>query len=34
MGLTPFSCQRENVADWVLLGRANVSPFLDNRPLL
>jgi hypothetical protein len=27
-------CQRENDADWVLLGRATVSPFLDNRPLL
>ncbi len=26
--------QRENDADWVLLGRATVSPFLDNRPLL
>jgi hypothetical protein len=27
-------CQRENDSDWVLLGRATVSPFLDNRPLL
>ena len=27
-------CQRENDTDWVLLGRATVSPFLDNRPLL
>jgi hypothetical protein len=27
-------CQRENDADWVLLGRATVSPFQDNRPLL
>ncbi len=27
-------CQRENDADWVLLSRATVSPFLDNRPLL
>lgn len=26
--------QRENDADWVLLGRATFSPFLDNRPLL
>jgi hypothetical protein len=25
-------CQRENNADWVLLARATVSPFLDNRP--
>ncbi len=27
-------CQREGDADWVLLGRATVSPFTDNRPLL
>ena len=27
-------CQRENDIDWTLLGRATVSPFLDNRPLL
>jgi len=27
-------CQREGDADWVLLGRATVSPFADNRPLL
>ncbi|MDD5265875.1 MAG: hypothetical protein PHO08_01935 [Methylococcales bacterium] len=27
-------CQRENDADWVLLARATVSPYLDNRPLL
>ena len=27
-------CQRENDADWVLLGRATISPFHDNRPLL
>jgi hypothetical protein len=27
-------CQRENDAYWVLLARATVSPFLDNRPLL
>ena len=27
-------CQRENDIDWVLLARATVSPFLDNRPLL
>lgn len=27
-------CQRENDSDWVLLGRATVSPYLDNRPLL
>ena len=27
-------CQRENDADWVLLGWATVSPFLDDRPLL
>ena len=27
-------CQRDNDADWVLLARATVSPFLDNRPLL
>jgi hypothetical protein len=27
-------CQRENDADWVLLGRATISPFQDNRPLL
>ncbi|MEI6335149.1 MAG: hypothetical protein QX196_09080 [Methylococcaceae bacterium] len=27
-------CQRENDADWTLLARATVSPFLDNRPLL
>ena len=25
-------CQRENDIDWVLLARATVSPFLDNRP--
>jgi hypothetical protein len=27
-------CQRENDVDWVMLGRATVSPFMDNRPLL
>jgi hypothetical protein len=27
-------CQRENDSDWVLLGRATLSPFIDNRPLL
>jgi len=27
-------CKRDNDADWVLLGRALVSPFIDNRPLL
>jgi hypothetical protein len=27
-------CQREGDADWVLIGRANHSPFIDNRPLL
>jgi len=27
-------CQRENDAGWVLLSRATVSPFQDNRPLL
>jgi len=27
-------CQREGDADWVLIGRATVSPFADNRPLL
>jgi hypothetical protein len=27
-------CQRENDVDWVLLGRATSSPFVDNRPLL
>jgi hypothetical protein len=27
-------CQRETDADWVLLGRATVSPFADSRPLL
>ena len=27
-------CKRENDADWALLGRAIVSPFIDNRPLL
>jgi hypothetical protein len=27
-------CQCENDADWVLLGRATVSPFLNNHPLL
>jgi len=27
-------CQRENDTDWVLLARATVSPYLDNRPLL
>jgi len=27
-------CQRENDVDWVLLGRATVSPYLDTRPLL
>ncbi|WP_446808088.1 hypothetical protein ACH50O_12325 [Methylomonas sp. 2BW1-5-20] len=27
-------CQRDGDADWVLLGRATVSPFADNRPLL
>jgi len=27
-------CQREGDADWVLLARATVSPYLDNRPLL
>ncbi len=27
-------CQRENDADWVLLARATVSPYIDNRPLL
>ena len=27
-------CQRDNDADWVLLARATVSPYLDNRPLL
>ncbi len=27
-------CQREGDADWVLLGRATVSPYVDNRPLL
>ena len=27
-------CQRENDADWVLLGRATISLFMDNRPLL
>lgn len=27
-------CQRETDADWILLGRATVSPFQDNRPLL
>ena len=26
--------QRENDADWVLLARATVSPFVDNRPFL
>ena len=27
-------CQREDDNDWVLLGRATVSPYLDKRPLL
>lgn len=27
-------CQRDNDADWVWIGRATVSPFMDNRPLL
>ena len=27
-------CQREGDADWVLIGRATVSPFVDKRPLL
>ena len=27
-------CQRDNDADWVLLARATVSPYVDNRPLL
>lgn len=27
-------CQRENDTDWMLLGRATISPFQDNRPLL
>ncbi len=27
-------CQRESDADWVLLGRATVSPYVDTRPLL
>ncbi|MEQ1622101.1 MAG: hypothetical protein ABL919_11890 [Methylococcales bacterium] len=27
-------CQRENDTDWILLARATVSPYLDNRPLL
>ncbi len=27
-------CQREGDVDWVLLGRATVSPYLDKRPLL
>ncbi len=27
-------CQRDNDADWVLIGRATISPYLDNRPLL
>jgi hypothetical protein len=27
-------CQREGDKTWVLLGRATVSPFVDNRPLL
>ncbi len=27
-------CQRENDVDWVWIGRATLSPYLDNRPLL
>jgi len=27
-------CQRDGDVDWVLLARATVSPYLDNRPLL
>jgi len=27
-------CQREGDADWILLARATISPYLDNRPLL
>lgn len=27
-------CQREGNSGWQLLGRATVSPFVDNRPLL
>lgn len=32
-GINVYS-QREGDSDWVLLGRATVSPFLDKRPLL
>jgi len=27
-------CQRETDTDWVLIARATVSPYIDNRPLL
>ena len=27
-------CQRENDTDWILLARATISPYTDNRPLL
>lgn len=27
-------CQREGDNEWVLLARATISPYLDNRPLL
>ena len=27
-------CQRSDDTDWVLLGRATLSPYIDNRPLL
>jgi hypothetical protein len=27
-------CKREGESDWVLVGRATISPFLDTRPLL
>ncbi|MEI6334905.1 MAG: hypothetical protein WCS87_10120 [Methylococcaceae bacterium] len=32
-GINIYS-QRENDTDWVLLARATISPYLDNRPLL